>query len=881
MQRFYLVLLLVFSFFSMTAQMPLMLHTPDKTDQENAATLNGSFLNQNELNEFSEKSKARELIHNRRSELSPRERIELRRQQLTGGQEKSLQNANTLQQGRSSETDVQRPNLNFSDSDLKTESNSENETPESLRQIPSPLKAASNIEEIFSGRFPDSVSRKLQQFGYDLFNRQPSSFTPLEDVPVNYDYIVGPGDTFTINVWGSANFSHSVTVNREGNIFIPKVGNIRVWGETWKQMSQKIRARLGNFFSGIKMDIALDGIRMIDVYVIGEVDQPGAYSVPSTATPINALFYSGGAKKKGSLRKIKLLRNNKEIATIDLYDFLIGGKSIKQNLQSQDVILVPIIGAVAAVGGHVKRPAIYEITPKTSVFDLLELAGGLSFAGAVGRLSLERVSKNKERIVKDIEIPENYSELTPELAHQTELGMTVTDGDIIQIFPVYDRFKSTVFLMGHVKRPGSYEFKEGMKIKDLIPNFDVLLPEPYTTFVQIVRKVPPKDEKKALFANLESAINGDEAANLSLQEGDEVYIFSKDELNLRDKVSISGRVNQPGDYVFFDGMRLRDLILMAGNLTQDAYSGQAEIARYVVEKEKLNFKRLSVSLAAALAGNDKNNPLLLPKDKIFVRALPGWELSNQIKITGQVKFPGSYSFFKNERLSGVIKRAGGFTDQAFLPGTVFNRESVKQMQKKNLDEQIRRLEDALIQESINPAEYSNAEQHESAKEGVSVQQALVRNLRAAQVTGRMVIGMAPLEDFEGAKHDIRLEPGDELFVPSIPSVVTVMGEVYSPTSIVFDSGKTVSHYLEMAGGPTSSADVSSIFVIKADGSVISRRQDRGFLLRNFYQTKIERGDSILVPKDISAFSFLQATKDITDIVFKIASTTGITIQAFK
>lgn len=881
-RRSSLFILFILAFFNM-AQMPLQLPSDNESDIKDFAPFQNqkSFLSQEELEKFSQEKKLQELHDRRQSELQIRDKIEQRRRQLELEQFQNLQMNEALEGKISEEKDkIAReafsPSVDSNKSENKIDDlNNEMAARRHLQE------SVSSIEEIFSGRFPESISRSLKQFGYDLFNRQPASFTPLEDVPVSYDYVVGPGDTFTINVWGSANFSHTVTVNREGNIFIPKVGNIKVWGDSWKDMSRKIRSRLSNFFSGIKVDISLEGIRMIDVYIIGEVEQPGAYSVPSTATPINALFYSGGPKKKGSMRNIKVVRNNEEIAQVDLYDFLIGGKNPKQSLQSQDVILVPIIGSVAAVSGHVKRPAIYEVTDKTTVYDLLQLAGGLSFAGAVGRLSLERVAENKERVVKDIDIPENYASLKREDALKTDLGAKVLDGDMLQIFPVFDKFESTVFLRGHVKRPGGYEFKAGMRVKDLIPNFDVLLPEPYTSFIQIVRQVPPSDEKKALFTDLQKVFDGDSEANLELQASDEVYIFSKDELNLRDKVSISGRVNQPGDYVFFDGMTLKDLILMAGNLTKDAYSGQAEIARYIVEKEKLDFKRISVSLDAALEGDVTNNPVLYPKDKVFVRALPNWELENQIVLSGQVKFPGSYSFFKNERLSSVIKRAGGFTDQAFLPGAVFNRQSVKKMQERNLQDQIRRLEDAIVQEAISPQDAITEDEKADAKQTLALKETLVRNLKSAEVTGRMVIGLEDLKHFEGGKHDIRLESGDTLSIPAIPSVVTVMGEVYNPTSIVYESGKTVSYYLEKAGGPASGADTESIFVIKADGSVISRRQDRGFLLRNFYQTEIQRGDSILVPKDISRFSFLQATKDITDIVFKIASTTGITIQAFK
>lgn len=739
----------------------------------------------------------------------------------------------------------------------------------------------STIESIFMGNFPDEVSREIQQFGYDLFSKAPNDFSAVEDVPVNPDYIVGPGDTFTINVWGSANFSHTVTVRRDGNIFIPKIGTLKVWGDSFKQMSSKIEKRLSSFFSGIKVNIAFESIRNIDVFVVGEVQKPGSYSVPSTSAVINVLFHSGGPTRSGSLRNIQLVRNNQTIATIDLYDFLIHGKNSIQKLQSQDVILVPVIGEVAAVAGHVKRPAIYEIVEGNTLFDVLQMAGGLSFTGEAGRLELQRVKGNKERVTRDFTIPEDIRTLNAKEAAQTELKAKVEDGDLVKIFPVLQTIRKTIFLSGHVKRPGSYEFKEGMKLRDLIKDFDALRPEPYTEYAQIVRIQPPKDERQAIFVNLAAALNGDESENISLQERDQVIIYSRDELNLREKVEIAGRVNRPGTYFFFDGMTLRDLILMAGNVTQDAYLGNVEVARYSPEINKLDIKRLQQNLGEVLKGNAVANIKLQPKDRVFVQGIANWEMQNTVEILGEVQFPGKYTYLPGEHLSSVIERAGGFTKKAFLKGAVFNRVSVREIQARALKQQIAQLEEAVLQEQVNPGEGSRPQDLKDLQEAAIARRTMLRNLQEAEVTGRMVIKLEKLKDFKNTSYDITLEPNDRLTIPATPSSVTVMGEVYNPTSMVFVDGKDIQHYLGMAGGPTVNADVDSIFVVKADGSVISRQQNRGFLLRNFYQTEVERGDTILVPKDISRFSWLQTTKDITDILFKIASTTGITIQAFK
>lgn len=749
-------------------------------------------------------------------------------------------------------------------------------------------KPRSKIESVFQGNFPDEVSKALQQFGYNLFEKAPNDFSALDDVPINPEYVVGPGDTFTINVWGSANFSHTVTVRRDGMIFIPKIGTIKVWGDSFTEMSKKIEKRLSSFFSGIKVNIAFDTIRAIDVFVVGEVQKPGSYSVPSTSAVLNVLFHAGGPTKNGSLRNIQIVRGNQPIATVDLYDFLINGKNHAQKLQSNDVILIPVIGQVAAVAGNVKRPAIFEINPGENLLALLTMAGGLSFTGEAGRLELQRVAKNQERVTKDFQLPSNYSELVSQIegkAIPKELeplkAQSIQDGDLVKIFPVQPVIRKTVFLSGHVKRRGAYEFKEGMTLKDLVKSFDELLPEPYTEFAQIIRVTPPKDERQAIFVSLQKVLNGDESANIVLQERDEVVIFSKEELNLRDKVEIQGRVNRPGPYFWFEGMKLKDLIYMAGNVTKDAYLGNAEIARYSKEADRLNVQRIQVKLEETLKGISEANPVLDPQDRVFVQGIANWEFSNSITLKGEVKFPGAYPFLSGERLSSVLERAGGFTAKAFLPGAVFNRESVREIQKKALKQQIAQLEESVLQEQITPDPSVTATDRQSMQEAIIARKTLLRNLQEAEVTGRMVIKLAPLKAFKNSQFDITLEPNDTVVVPVIPSVVTVMGEVYNQTSIVFKEGEDLRYYLNMAGGPTINADTGSIFVVKADGSVISRQQNRGFLLKNFYQVQIERGDAILVPKDISRFSWLATTKDLTEILFKIASTTGITITALK
>ncbi len=749
----------------------------------------------------------------------------------------------------------------------------------------------SKVEEVLLGKFPLELFRDFKQFGYEAFlprttedsdDRQEQARNFFAEAPAGPDYIVGPGDELYLVAWGSNSFSVYLSVKKDGTVFLPRVGAIKVAGKTLKDAGDVVLKRLNSSYNGIKMRLSLETARNIPLYVVGEVETPGMYFVPATAGIVNALVQAGGVKKSGSLRRLEIVRANKTAHKVDLYNFLTKGQTASIDLQPHDVILIPVLRDVAAVTGGVRRPAIYELTEDTNLFDILQLSGGLSFSGYAGRLSLERVQQNKERVTKDFVLPPNVQNLTFEEAMKGDLRERLIDGDIVKIFPVLSEIRKTVFLRGHVRRPGAFEWRPGLKVLEVIPNFEILLPEPYTKYIQILRTVPPRDEKQSLFVNLENLLNGDASENLELLERDEVVVFSKAELDLRERVSIAGRVNKPGAYYYFQGMKLRDLLYMAGNLTRDANLATAEIARYSEVGDDFKVERLQVNLKEVISSPPLNNPELMPRDKILIQGVQNFEINNTVQVLGEVKFPGTYSFVPGERISAIIKRAGGYTPRAFLPGAVFTRKAVQAMQQKGLKEQVDRLEAAILQEDVNPTlKFQSSEDRAATMAAAASRNALLENMRNVKASGRMVVNFSELNTFVGNRFDIPLEGGDLIDIPATPSSVNVMGEVYTPTAMIFLPGKTIQYYLEKAGGPTSNGDKESIFLIRADGSVISRQQNRGFLLRNFYSVEVERGDSIFVPKDITRFSWLSATKDITEIIFQIATTTGITIAAFK
>jgi len=760
-----------------------------------------------------------------------------------------------------------------------------------IRAVPLPAEdQGSHLEKAFSKKTltlmdkseRDPFVRELRQFGYDFFKNSAQTLASMDSLPVGNDYILGPGDTLSLNLWGAVNSRRELTVDRNGEVMIPNVGMIKVWGLTYEQGKDVINKAIGRYYKNYEMSLTLGRLRTIQVFVVGEVEAPGSYPVSSLATVINALSAAGGPARNGSLRSIKVTRAGQAPLDVDLYDmFLSGDRSKDIRLQNGDTIFVPVIGPVVAVAGEVRRPAIYELKGSATLPEVLKMAGGVAASGYTGRIQVERVADNSSRVALDYE-PKDGS-------IDAALGtVQVQDRDMVKVFPVQEATRQVVSLKGNVVRPGEYQYRKGMRLTDLIPGFQDLLPESYLESVEITRLAAPDFHRELLTANLRRAVGGSESDNILLQEQDSVKVFSRWEMEERPQVSVNGSVVNPGTYSFYPGMTVRDLITAAGSPKRNAYLETGELSRIVVTGDKANPSRLSLNLAKALAGDPDNNLPLQSDDVLIVRSVTDWfDASDKfIKLKGEVRFPGVYSVARGERLSSVIERAGGYTERAYLRGAKFLRRSVRETQQKRMDEIVVRTEKEILQKQASLTSLAaSKEELEATKASLDGLMKSVELMKTVKAEGRVVIRLAALEKLQKSSFDVVVEGGDELEVPARPSVVNVMGQVYNPISFVHQpEASDLGSYLKRAGGPTNDADTSEMYVIKADGTVFSRQQssfglhwsddDRRWTFGSFTASALEPGDTLVVPQKIERIAWMREIKDITQILANVALTAG-------
>jgi len=758
-----------------------------------------------------------------------------------------------------------------------------------VKAIPKPeeeLKSA--IERIFSEEIPQEVTKDLTQFGYDLFSSPVSSFAPVTDVPVGPDYVVGPGDSFMISLWGRVEARFSVKVDRSGEISLPKIGTLKVWGLRYSELKKYLLAEFSKHYKGFQMNVVMGRLRTIRVFVIGEVVTPGSYTLSSLSTVYNALFTAGGPSKRGTMRNIQLIRNGSVIKIIDLYDFLLkGDKSQDERIQSGDTIFIPVIGTVVGITGNVKRPAIYEIKKTLDLEELIAMAGGVTPIGYLQRVQIERIVAHEKKVVEDFDLAE-YSRKRARLTQKVMLQ----DGDLVKIFPILPTTRSIVYLEGHVQRPGGYEFKEGMKLLDLIPSFDELLPEPYLEYADIIRLVPPDFHPEPIPFDLGDLLKGDLSQNIELQEYDRVTVYSREKLREVPQVTVGGEVQNPGKYRLLENMRVKDLIYYAGNIKRSGYLPEAEVTRLIKTAQGVSSKIIHINLGEALKENPEHNIVLEEDDYLFIRQIPEWYTDKTITLEGEVKFPGVYSLPKGEMLSSVLERAGGFTEYAYIKGAFFTRESAKRAQEERLKGFIDRLEEDILRTQSRVAEAATRKTDvQGLEQALAVKRELLEKTKAAQATGRVVIRLESLDTFKGSKYDLELEDGDMLSIPKMPGIVNVMGSVYNPTSIVYTKGKTIGYYLSTVGGPTPDAEEGEMYLVKADGSVISKTQKGAFAISwepegkrwvsgGFMSARVNPGDTILVPSKVTRFVWKRELMDWTTILYQIAVTAGVMIAAF-
>ncbi len=760
----------------------------------------------------------------------------------------------------------------------------------SPKELLSSKEETSRIEKIMSGAFPQTIERELIQFGYDFFGVTPPVFTPLAEVPAGEDYLLGPGDGFVIHLWGKVEKNYAVLVSRDGTIVVPRIGSLTVAGLTFKETKRLLQSKFKAYYPDFSMSMTMDRLRSITVFVVGEVQRPGTYTISGLSTVINALYAAGGPRKTGSLRNIKVTGNADPPAPLDLYTFLVEGRKVEDiRLRSGDTVFVPVIGPVAGIAGNVRRPAIYEMKSATTIGQLLDLAGGVMPTGHLQNVVVERIADNRRRIIKSFNLEGSRNQGGDQMA------TALADGDVVKVYPVNRQMRQVVFLEGHVKYPREYEYRPGMRVAELIPSYEALLPEPFLPRAEIIRLAPPDLHPEIIEFDLGALLDGDTRQNIVLQDMDRIMVYDLSEKMNLPQVMINGAVRQPGTYRLYQGMRIKDLIFRADNLLPSAYTDNAVLSRLAIGKNYTDVVSIDFSPAKAIAGETADDIELKPSDSIYIREIPRYSeaLDRIVTLEGEFKFPGEYAFAEGERLSSIIARAGGLTGEAYLFGAMYMREDVKKLQKQRTNEYVNKLEEDVLTLTSQSAETS-LEQDQAAivLKTLTAKKQLLEKMRSSQPTGRMVVDLEKVLQDPGSDQDLRLQAGDRLVVKKRPDYVNVMGEVYNPTALLVSKERSIGYYLNQVGGANDSADEDQIYLVKANGTVISKSQE-GFWgianwdvdnhrwsLGSFENIKVDAGDSIIVPKKVEKYPWLRVVKSITEITYQIAVTAGVIIVAF-
>lgn len=735
------------------------------------------------------------------------------------------------------------------------EVNASTDLPKVLRQ-PAPYNLQS-MRDLYT-QIPDRSS-SLKRFGSEVFVDRDSSAAGLEnsdrgarlDVPIGPDYVIGPGDTLTINMWGGVTQSITRPVDRDGRILLPDAGSLDVAGLSLQKAESLIEDRLNRQFRNVQAAVVVSHLRSVRVYVVGDVQRPGGYDISSLATPLSALYAAGGPTSIGSLRIVRHYRGQELIEDVDLYEFLLNGvRNGSLRFQSGDTLLVPPAGAQVAISGAIKRPAIYELKPgESTLASVIHDAGGFTAAASLDHITIERIDANRQRETVTLKIGSEESSQNQAIA-----AFQMHDGDRIQIAPILPYSQRAIYLEGHVVRPGRLPYTDGMRLSDVLHSYQDMLPEP-AVHGEIVRLVPPDLHAETIDFNVPEVLIGN--ANLNLQPFDTVRIFGRYEVDAP-KVTIQGEVLRPGSYPLSKGMTAAQLVRMAGGFKRDALLDNADLTSYgIVNGNRIDGRLETIHIGAAVAGTEPNADLPLKAgDILTIHQITGWnDIGESLTIVGQVRFPGTYGFQEGEHLSSVLRRAGGFRDTAYPEGAVLEREQVRELQEKSRQELIHQIETSSVAARLSPT--LAAGEMEGRLQLIKAQQdEVLSELKSHPPTGRQVVHInSDIDSWANTPADIELRPGDVLTIPKRPSFVLVTGQVYNATAVTFTPGKTAGWYLSRAGGTNTVANRKEIFIIRANGSVIGRHSG-GWFDPHVLSTKLNPGDVVVVPQKILGSSLL-------------------------
>jgi protein involved in polysaccharide export with SLBB domain len=622
-----------------------------------------------------------------------------------------------------------------------------------LRHRTNPYADVPSLYDLYSqyANHPPTLTR----FGSDIFQSGTGNFDVLPmDVPAGPEYVLGPGDGLNIDLFGGVAQRLRRVVTREGTIALPDVGAVQVAGRSLGDVQHMVQGVLRTQYRDVEADVSLTRLRTVRVYVVGDVQRPGAYDVSSLSTPLNAVYQAGGPTSQGSLRVLKQLRGKQLVQQVDVYDLLLHGvNSTLQRLESGDTIMVPPIGPEVTIEGMVRRPAIYEIKDEANLAEILQLAGGVLPSGTLRHVDVERLQAHESRTMLRLDIPENNNEASVTKALE---DFKIQDGDQVKISPIVPYADKTVYLDGHVFRPGKYAYRDGMKITDLIKSYKDVLPEPYKQHAEIIRLKAPDATPEVLAFNLEDALAGKEQ-DVALKAFDTVRVFGRYDFEDPPVVTVTGAVRDPGDHVTNGATYLRDAVFLAGNATPDAQLDDAQVFRKTADGK---LQVLSVNLSKALSGDPKDNILLEPKDRIFIHKDLNRADPATVTIQGEVGRPGKYPLGDDMTAADLVRLSGGLKRSAYTEQADLTRFTVEHGEKVTGE-------------------------HETVQ--------IARALAGEPDT------------------DVRLHDGDVLTIRQLTgwndlgATITVKGEVLHPGTYGIQEGERLSSIIQRAGGFRSDA----------------------------------------------------------------------------
>lgn len=743
-----------------------------------------------------------------------------------------------------------------------------------------------------------TTGQRLPVYGASLFQRVPSTFAPVQNIPVGPGYILGPGDQVDVQLSGQVNRQLSLWVDRSGSIFIPEVGTLHVAGLPYSQLNSYLNTQLSRIYRNFSVNATLGSLRTIQVFVVGQARRPGSFSVSSLSTLLNALFASGGPSAAGSMRDIQVKRGGQTIVHFDMYDLLLrGDKSHDIALATGDVIFIPFAGPQVAILGGVNHPAIYELKGDTSISQAIDLAGGDNATASDANVLLERVYEHSTRNVENVSAEQSRSTL-------------MKGGDIVTVRTVIDRFRNAVTLRGNVANPGRYAWHAGMRVSELIPNKQSLITRDYwrkrNLLGQFVLQQGEQPESALALQGIQNqpslmrgSGNGQprSAQGQAQPQGGQAQTLNPQQqqtqlLNQQSEGSLQLNGNSANEAATQTGNASTQA---GGNSVGAALTGSAGPFRarndvvlsapdidwsYAVI-ERQDEKTLTTSLIPfnlgkiVLDGDASQDVELLPGDivTVFSKAdirVPSTQQTRYVRLEGEFVAAGVYSVLPGETLHGLLRRAGGFTPDAYLYASEFTRQSTQRVEQQRLNEYADELE-AQITSTVasQQARAINASDQAAAVASETAARAAVARLRRVTPIGRIVLDLKPDSQGIDSIPDMALEDGDRFVVPRVPSNVNVEGQVYSANAFVYRPGQRAFDYMQKAGGPDREADKHRIFLLRADGSVISQQY------AHVYKAPIYPGDTIVVPPILDRRSVLQRVVDISQIV----SSFGIAITA--